>query len=101
MGKVDYDYDSTEVHGSKNSNRQRSDWFDCDKNDVHFDLFATVEEIVNQSPRSSELLKNARMYTNQDIMNNAPDIMSRASTVLPKNKPTYNLIKSVVDTLNY
>ena len=94
------EYESTEVHGSKDEGKARQNWYECEKDDVHFDLFATVNEIDEQNARPALLLKNARMYTNQDIMSNSPDLMSRATGVLPKNRPTYNLIKSVIDTLN-
>lgn len=94
------EYESTEYHGGRNEGIERQDWWRCEKDNVHHNLFATVEEINGQNGLYVEQIKNARMYTNQDIMSASPEMSSNTAGVLPKNRPTYNLVKSSIDTLN-
>ena len=94
------EYVDNEVHGSGGENRERRDWWTNEKGNVHFDVFATAEEIEGQTQRRPELIRNARLYTNQDIMSYAPDIQTSGTGILPQNRPTYNIVKSVIDTLN-
>jgi hypothetical protein len=94
------EFDSVEVHGGRNESTKRQNWWDCPKGDAHFDLFSTVSEIDSQNSIRVEQIKNARMYSNKDLLGGYPDLASGSNSVLPKNRPSYNLIKSAIDTLN-
>jgi hypothetical protein len=88
----------SEVHG-KTDSEYHDDWWTKSKGDCHEELFYAVRQIDEQTERRTEQLQAARLYADQDILTYAPDIKSSMMSVMPSNRPTYNLISSVCDTL--
>ena len=92
-------YVETQYHGSDPELSQVK-WYECDKGSIHKHLFSEVERINNQNDRKTEMIRNARLYSNQNISAYNPDMAGAPQSVIPQNRPGYNLIKSVIDTLN-
>lgn len=91
-------YVETQYHGSDPEVTEVK-WYDVKDNSLHKNLFAEVARIEGQNDRRTEMIRNARLYSNQNIGSYSPDLPI-SNTVIPQNRPGYNLIKSVIDTLN-
>lgn len=92
-------YVETQYHGS-DPEVSEVKWYECDSGAIHKHLFAEVERISNQNDRKTEMVRNARLYSNQNISSYTHDGAGAPQSIIPQNRPGYNLIKSVIDTLN-
>ena len=59
-------YVETQYHGS-DPEVSEVKWYECDSGAIHKHLFAEVERISNQNDRKTEMVRNARLYSNQNI----------------------------------
>lgn len=98
--KVEY------VGGGQNPIQKDFNWFDKDSETQYQNIFAVVNRIdTTQSYRRTMNLRNARLYSNLEVLgmtvyNTGAVSTATANGDLDPNRVTYNLVKSCVDTVS-
>lgn len=84
---------------AKNLAKIKGKWWAQPEDEIHLHVFGVYDKIVEQQHyRKNANIKHARLYANQEISGLMPGEHARVIDSQDRNRVTYNVVRSCVDT---